>query len=435
MNNTKGECRLSHKLLVSAIAAFLVSATLFLISQNISRKIIHVYCEQPKVISQHIQEKAESLQQYVKNSNLSLSEISMLDRWMEKEDLTEVAVYRNNILLYSSHAVFPGFFLESRTQDINFSWQNGHTLSFADGESVAFINDLFEHRYTDYAACLNLLLFFLCFITIMILFIRKKVSYINTLEQEIKVLEGGDLNYTITVKGNDELTSLAQEIDEMRKAFIAREQYADKVRTASNQLMTGISHDLRTPLTALIGYLEVMEGEAVPAGQSPFLQKCKNRAFQIKSLTNNLFEYFFISTSIHEQLQFRNCTVNEILDEVINEHVFLMEQSGFTVKSSINLPAVRLKIDRGMIQRVFDNLFSNICRYADPGCPIQLNIVTEPQKLTLMIRNHVLNSPEIMQSTGLGLKVCEKIMLLHSGNFIHKQQGDTYTVQLHFPLI
>ncbi|RXM58366.1 HAMP domain-containing protein [Clostridium tetani] len=62
----------------------------------------------------------------------------------------------------------------------------------------------------------------------MILLIQRKVRYINVLEQEIKILKEGDLNYVITVRGNDELAFLAQEIDEMRKAFIAREQYADR---------------------------------------------------------------------------------------------------------------------------------------------------------------------------------------------------------------
>ena len=433
MSSPNREHKLAHKLILSAIAAFLVSTALFLILQSITGRLIYSYCAKPEVISAHLEKKADSLQRYIRSSNIAFSEIYMLDHWLEKEDLTKVAVYRDNVLLYGSSMAFPEFSLPDQEQNDASPWHSGYTLTFRDGEATALINDLFEHRYKDYATYLNLLAFFLCFIAIMILFIRKKVCYINTLEQEIRVLEGGDLHYAISVKGNDELASLAQEIDEMRKAFIAREQYAQRMQAASNKLATGISHDLRTPLTALIGYLEVMEGEETPASQSPFLPKCKNRALQIKSLISNLFEYFFVTMSGDEQLALISCPVKDALEEIIQEHVFLMAQSGFTVTDDIKLPAATMQIDHGMVQRIFDNLLSNIQRYADPAYPVRLGIVADPQALILTIQNHVLSPSELSQSTGLGLKVCDKIMSLHRARFLYRRQGDTYTVELHFP--
>lgn len=316
LSKRKRKSRLARKLVMSVIAVFLSSAALFLVLQKAAHQIIHNYCAKPEVISMHLAKKTNSLQRYIKTNHISLTELSSLDPWMEKEDLTEVTIYLDDSLIYGSHTAYPDVLQKSSAQETQLPWQNGYLLTFSDGEAVAFINDLFEHRYIDYATYLNLIIFFLCFVTIMVLFIRKKVSYINTLEQEIRVLEGGDLNYAITVKGNDELASLAQEIDEMRRAFISREQYADRMRAASSELMTGISHDLRTPLTALIGYLEVLEGEDAPAGQKSFLQKCKSRAFQIKSLIDNLFEYFFVSACGDEQLQLSSCTVKEALEDI-----------------------------------------------------------------------------------------------------------------------
>lgn len=433
MSSINQEHKLAHKLILSAIAAFLVSTALFLILQSTTGRLIYSYCAKPEVVSAHLEKKADSLRQYIRSNDIALSEIDMLDSWLEKEDLTKVAVYRDNVLLYTSSRTFPELSSRNAAQNHALAWNNGYTLTFRDGEATALINDLFEHRYKDYATYLNLLAFFLCFIAIMILFIRKKVSYINTLEQEIRVLEGGDLHYAISVKGNDELASLAQEIDEMRKAFIAREQYAERMRAASNKLVTGISHDLRTPLTALIGYLEVMEGEETPAGQSPFLPKCKNRALQIKSLISNLFEYFFVTMNGDEQLELTSCPIKHALDEIIKEYVFLMAQSGFAVTDDIKLPVGTVQIDHGMVQRIFDNLLSNIQRYADPTYPVRLGLMINPQELILTIQNHVLSLSETSQSTGLGLKVCDKIMSLHRGRFLYRQQGSTYTVELHFP--
>ena len=73
---------------------------------------------------------------------------------------------------------------------------------------------------------------------------------------------------------------------------------------ATNRLMTSVSHDLRTPLTALLGYLEILEGDPRPASESPYLGKCRQRALQIRGMLNDLFEYFFVSTSDKTQADF-----------------------------------------------------------------------------------------------------------------------------------
>lgn len=363
-----------------------------------------------------------------------MSEISQIDQWIKEEDLTQVSIYRDNILLYNSKAAYHGISLKESMEYIQ-PWQNSHMIVFNDGTLIAVIEYWFEHRYRDYATYANLLIFFVFFITIMILLIQRKVRYINVLEQEIKILKGGDLNYVITVRGNDELASLAQEIDEMRKAFIAREQYADRVRTASNELMIGISHDLRTPLTALIGYLDVLEGGDIPASEGTFLKKCKNRAYQIKFLINNLFEYFFLSTTTDEQIQLSICSVNEELDEIIRDHIFLLNQSGFLVKNKSTLCTNKIEINRNMMQRVFDNLLSNTCKYADPSFPITLISVVNEHELIIEIHNYILDTLENLQRTGIGLKICEKILLEHNGRFIYLKNENVFKVQLIFPIL
>ncbi|WP_346937045.1 histidine kinase dimerization/phospho-acceptor domain-containing protein [Clostridium sp.] len=79
------------------------------------------------------------------------------------------------------------------------------------------------------------------------------------LKSEIKILEGGNLTHEITINGDDELSSLAQGINEMRKSFIGRLESEDKARLANSELITAMSHDLRTPLTVLVGYLDIIK--------------------------------------------------------------------------------------------------------------------------------------------------------------------------------
>lgn len=435
MNSTKHEYKLNHQLILSAIVAFFISGLLFFVLQHAAYHIIKIYCENPKVISSHLEQKADSLQQYISTENIQLTDLSRLDVWKKGNALTEVAIYYGKKQVYSSSPTLPELSIRINAdaeKDI-LAWNNGYILTFQDGDAVAFIHDQFQHRFRDYAIYINLTIFFLCFITIMIVFIRKKVSKINTLVQEIRILQGGNLYYPITVIGNDELSSLAQEVDDMRKAFIVREQYAGRVAAASDELMTEISHDLRTPLTALIGYLEIMEEEACPASESPFLEKCKNKAFQIKGLVNNLFEYFFAATTEKLQFQAKICSVKEALQEIIKEHICMIEQSGFTVINEIELPDADMLTEKAMVQRLFDNLFSNIKKYADPEFPVRFHSVVEKEMLLLTISNQICTSPESI-GTGIGLRTCEKIMSLHQGSLLHLEQEDTYTLYLRFPL-
>ena len=422
--------------MITAVLACLASALLFIGLQYLSRGLIYDYCKKPEVISSHIEKKINSLRQYIQDNNISLAELSELDHWMRGNELTEIVIYHDSMLVYSSHTLSPSFSFPSQPKFPDFYlWHNKYVLIFPEGTAEVYIKDFFEHRYLDYTTYFNLLLFFLSFISIMVFFIHKKVSYINTLEKEIRILEGGDLHYPITIKGNDELASLAQEIDEMRKAVIAREDYAERVRVATNTLMAGVSHDLRTPLTALIGYLEVLEGEGIPAKESPFLLKCKQRALQIKDLINHLFDYFFISTNDYKEIELKHYPAPKALSEIIHEHIYLLEQSGFTVSPAIELPGETIKADAGMIQRIFDNMLSNVQKYADPAHPVRLHSTIGPGELVFVFENHIRNSLEPAPQAGLGLNNCQKIMLLHQGRFSYEQKDQRFTVRLAFPLI
>ena len=87
---------------------------------------------------------------------------------------------------------------------------------------------------------------------------QKIVRYIRLINKEILAMESGDLDSAITVKGNNELTTLAQGLDSMRKAFRAQQERETQFFAANQALISEMSHDLRTPLTSLLIYSEVL---------------------------------------------------------------------------------------------------------------------------------------------------------------------------------
>lgn len=106
------------------------------------------------------------------------------------------------------------------------------------------------------------------FALMLVMLIRGKIRYIDLMEQEIQILKGGDLDYRITVKGKDELASLAAEIDAMRCAIKERQQKEEEAGKANRELVTAMSHDLRTPLTSLLGYVDILQMEKGKTGGS-----------------------------------------------------------------------------------------------------------------------------------------------------------------------
>lgn len=436
MGKIKGEFSLSRKLVMYIGASLLISAVLFSVLQYAAHGFIRSYCSNPAVIAKHIKKKAQDVQQYVTANQISLTNLSALDPWTEQEGLTALAVYYNGNLLYSSHMMLPDANTPPhpyQKYDRLSPWEYCNTIIFHDGTAQVFINDLFMHRYIDYATNLSLVAFFICSSSIVLVFIRKKVRYIHTLEQEIKILQGGDLSYDITIKGNDELASLAFEINEMRKAFVEREQYAGRVKAETYELMTSLSHDLRTPLTAIIGYLEVLDGDK-NIRKNAFLLKIKNRSLQLKELIDHLFEYFFISTNNGEQFPIHTISVKEALGEIIHEYIYLLKQNGFSIFHEIHLPLGQMKANDGMLQRIFDNLLSNIRKYADPIDEIRIKIGESNGELSIVIENTVIAASNF-DKTSLGLANCKKMMALHQGRLHYEQKGDQFMVKLFFPLI
>lgn len=188
-----------------------------------------------------------------------------------------------------------------------------------------------------------MILSFLFFIVLVLFFINKKTSYIGVLEKEIKILEGGNLDYPITLKGKDELSSLAQSINEMRKSFIERLESEEQARVANSELVTAMSHDLRTPLTALVGYLDIIEYKKYQDQEAlaKYIHSSREKAYQIKHLSDKLFEYFTVYNTEENDLEFESYDGIQLMDQLIDEQSMLLENHGFRVawEPSLSLSA------------------------------------------------------------------------------------------------
>ena len=275
------------------------------------------------------------------------------------------------------------------------------------------------------------------FILLLFALIHRKIRYVNQLEQDLKVLGGGNLEYPITIKGRDELTSLAIGIESLKNGILEEQQMKAEAEKANMELVTAMSHDLRTPLTSLIGYLELLNMHRYEDEEQlkKYLEYCRKKAFQMKKVSDRLFEYFLVYGREEKGLQLQKIPSVELAEDLCNGQFFDWQDHGGTIECQIKELKGIVQVDSEYMQRVMDNLISNLKKYGDPAYPLRIEASEQPDMLHIQVTNHIRDRKDHPESTQIGLKTCRKIMENHGGSFTWKQEKDEFMITIMLPLV
>ncbi|MDG0810403.1 sensor histidine kinase [Cohnella rhizosphaerae] len=229
---------------------------------------------------------------------------------------------------------------------------------------------------------------------------------------------------------------MAQSIDEMRKSFIDRLNSEERMRLANRELITSISHDLRTPLTILLGYMDIIQLNKYKSQEDMlnYIHNSREKAYQIKALSDKLFEYFTVSSSFEtEEMELGTYEGRALLDQLIDEQLLATGREGFQFQVEPSLESFLLEINLVAIRRVFDNIFSNVQKYADPSHPIVIKYELSQQMVHFVVQNKIKRIDKKSDSNQIGLISCKKMIHQHNGTLTYKQEkgvffaGDDFT--------
>lgn len=432
--------KLKIKLVFALLFSLLIFIVSFFILEAVGESIINNYLSKSTFVEKRQQDALEHFSTFVKNEKVSTKDHERLSSWISKERYLSLYLFADKKLVYSSNNTEPAPAMNEQllTQIIP-SKIPITTITFADQDAEVFLVGYYEYQYY------NLILLF-CFSVAGILFvvsflfmINKKTSYIGVLEREIKILEGGNLDYAITVSGNDELSSLAQSVDEMRQSFRERLDSEESIRQANRELITTISHDLRTPLTILLGYMDIIQLNKYKTQEDllQYIHNSREKAYQIKALTDKLFEYFTVaSNSEGEEIEFETYEACALIDQLIEEQLFVLSNNmDFQFQVDAQPEKGWLEVNLVSIRRVFDNIFSNIQKYANPTQPIKISYYMEQSMFHLLVQNAVRKVNKKNDSNEIGLVSCQKMIQQHNGTLTVVDNEQLFTLHITLPII
>lgn len=271
----------------------------------------------------------------------------------------------------------------------------------------------------DWAFHISLIASVLFFVTLFPFLLGERLSYIRDLIQGIDALREGKSDHTVPIEMNNELTRLAEAVNYLSATQREVKEKEKALAEEKEQLIRTLSHDIRTPLTSILSYSEYLANhpDCPPETRQEQLVLIQKKAEQIRELTGILLdggkrnpEQFDDGRLLMEQLA---AEFEEILEEDFRIEVDLADCSAFSGTFDVQ-----------ELRRIFDNLASNVQKYADPAEPVRLRVQAADHQLIFRQTNAVRSKPEGAQSYQVGLNSIRRIAHNYSGR-VEVMQDDT----------
>lgn len=297
----------------------------------------------------------------------------------------------------------------------------------------------------------TMLLSFVMFVTLFTIQFRRIEKYTYEIADGISILAGGEMNYRIPIRGKNELSMLATHINDLASALSKQMQEKRKSDIARDDLITNLAHDIRTPITVLEGYLSILlsEDKITKPQRHEYTHISLKKCIELSNRANSIFEFVRLNSE-KEQLTTKFTNAKAYIEQRFEEMAMVLssEASKCEVNVCIN-SSLEINIDQVKMQRVFDNLLSNIIKYADKSQPIVLKANVRATHIVVSIKNKCLEpldmEPERLfermvsgdksrqgKSAGLGLSICKVIMNMHGGDIKAAISGDSIEFLLYF---
>ena len=264
-------------------------------------------------------------------------------------------------------------------------------------------------------------------------------------------LAAGEFEYKIDTKHMYwEFKHHAENLNSIGDGMAAAVEQRMKSERLKTELITNVSHDIKTPLTSIINYVDLLERPHTPEEGAEYLEVLERQSKRLKKLTEDLVEASKASTG-NMSVTLAPTSTLEIINQSLAEYGQRMEAGKLSVLINVPEPAPAVRADGRLLWRVMDNLFNNVVKYAMPETRVYVDVRTSEGNAVISVKNisrAALNvsAEELMErfvrgdasrsteGSGLGLSIAKSLTELQHGQFSISTDGDLFKAEVTLPL-
>jgi signal transduction histidine kinase len=280
---------------------------------------------------------------------------------------------------------------------------------------------------------------------------KERQGIVETME----TIAAGELERQVdTTNLHGDNLALAESVNSIGKGIKDAVEISMKDERMKADLITNVSHDIKTPLTSIINYVDLIKREQVDNEKvQSYIKVLDEKSQRLKQLTDDLVEASKISSG-NINLHFERINLTELMNQTIGEFSEKFDQKNLTTVMNVNAANVVIEADSRRIWRVMENLFNNIYKYAMEGTRVYVsidNLTDSEERIEVSIKNisaSALNcNPDELterfirgdesrttEGSGLGLSIAKNLTEAQKGTFDIKLDGDLFKVCLTFPI-
>lgn len=271
-----------------------------------------------------------------------------------------------------------------------------------------------------------------------------KIRYIEYLSECLGEISKGNLDYIVEVRGEDELAKVAKDMSYMEAQLKKQIEERMQSERTKNELITNVAHDLRTPLTSIIGYIGLVKDDKYEDKEecARYLDIAYSKSERLKVLIEDLFEYTKLSNRVID-LKLEQISVTLLMNQLIEELRPQAEDKNISMSIHVKADESSVYVDIMKMARVFENLLENAIKYSKKDEVVQIIIQQKNGYVYTSVRNRCDSTPEAditklfdrfyrtdtsrnstTGGSGLGLAIAKNIVEMHGGKIWAQLDGD-----------